>query len=97
MAVNLRKEAKGRECQIRIPGACNGDPDTVVLAHLSGGGMGRKHSDLLGAWACSACHDGVDGRAKTDFDPNSIKLWHLEGMARTLEILASEDKIVVGK
>ncbi|MEX9297344.1 nuclease domain-containing protein, partial [Providencia alcalifaciens] len=22
---NLRKEAKGRECQVRIPGVCNGN------------------------------------------------------------------------
>lgn len=30
---NLRKEARGRECQIRIPGVCNGNPETVVLTH----------------------------------------------------------------
>lgn len=29
---NLRKEAKGRECQVRLPGICNGNNETVVLA-----------------------------------------------------------------
>ncbi|MEI9716942.1 nuclease domain-containing protein, partial [Moellerella wisconsensis] len=27
---NLRKEAKGRECQVRIPSVCNGNSETVV-------------------------------------------------------------------
>ncbi|MFO5541033.1 nuclease domain-containing protein, partial [Klebsiella pneumoniae] len=30
---NLRKEARGRECTVRIPGHCNGNPETSVLAH----------------------------------------------------------------
>ncbi len=30
---NLRKEARGRECQVRIYGICNGNPETTVLAH----------------------------------------------------------------
>ena len=63
--VNLRKEAKGRECQVRIVGVCNGNPETVVLAHYRMGGlngMGMKPDDIFGAWACSACHDAVDGR-----------------------------------
>ncbi len=28
---NLRKEARGRECQVRIYGVCNGNPETTVL------------------------------------------------------------------
>lgn len=49
---NLRKEAKGRECQIRLPGICNHNPATTVLAHyrLSGTcGMGMKPNNLQGA------------------------------------------------
>ncbi|HBS0984508.1 DUF1364 family protein, partial [Klebsiella pneumoniae] len=30
---NLRKAARGRECTVRIPGYCNGNPETSVLAH----------------------------------------------------------------
>ena len=60
--MNLRKLAKGKPCMVRIPSVCNHNPETTVLAHLGGGGMGMKHPDLLGAWCCSDCHDVVDGR-----------------------------------
>ena len=48
---NLRKEARGRECQVRIYGVCNGKPETTVLAHyrMSGiCGTGMKPDDLSG-------------------------------------------------
>lgn len=31
---DLRKAARGRECQVRIPGVCNGNPETTILAHI---------------------------------------------------------------
>ena len=52
---NLRKEAKGRECQVRISGVCNGNSETVVGAHYRMAGLcgtGCKPSDLFIAWAC---------------------------------------------
>ncbi|GAB0713900.1 hypothetical protein MZ16F90_35030 [Escherichia coli] len=36
---NLRKEARGRECQVRIYGVCNGNPETTVLAHYRMAGI----------------------------------------------------------
>ena len=80
---NLRKEAKGRECQVRIPGICNHNHETVVLAHLGGGGMGTKQPDLLGAFCCSTCHDAVDGRSMTPFFSGEIQRFHLDGVIRT--------------
>ncbi|MEQ1969351.1 DUF1364 domain-containing protein [Xenorhabdus nematophila] len=92
---NLRKEAKGRECQVRIPGICNGNSETVVLAHYRMAGIcgtGMKPPDLFGAWACSACHDEIDRRTRrTDTDYAHIA--HLEGVIRTQSILLSEGKI----
>lgn len=61
--MNLRKLAKGQDCQIRLP-VCNGNPETTVLAHfrMSGiSGMGIKPPDWLCAWACSDYHSYVDG------------------------------------
>ena len=55
--------------------------------------MGRKQSDLHGAWGCSACHDVVDGRAKADYPRELLKLWHLEGVIRTQQILLDEGLI----
>lgn len=83
---DLRKLARGRECAVRIPGVCNGDPETTVLAHfrLAGiSGMGIKSPDLIAAFACSACHDAIDRRAHTDLDRDYVRLAHLEGVVRT--------------
>jgi hypothetical protein len=98
--MNLRKEAQGRECQIRIPSICNGNPETVVLAHLNnkrlfGVGTGQKVPDIFGAWACSACHDAVDGRYKgyTDYHYKDMERLHSEGVFRTQSILLEEGKI----
>ena len=93
MKTTLRSYAKGRECQIRAPG-CNHNNDTVVLCHLNGGGMGMKHHDLLGAWGCSKCHDYVDNR--TGIASQTMrKLYHLEGMVRTLQCLIDEGVIQI--
>ena len=92
----LRKEAKGRGCMVRIPAVCNHNSETTVLAHyrLAGvSGIGMKSPDVLGAWACSACHDAIDRRAHTDLDRDYVRLLHLEGMARTLAQLNREGLI----
>jgi hypothetical protein len=81
---------------IRLPGICTNDPSTVVLAHvrlIGVSGMGMKSPDLLGAWACSACHDVVDRRVKTNIDIGEIRLAHLEGMVRTINQLIREEKV----
>jgi hypothetical protein len=81
---------------VRLEGICNHNSDTVVLAHirLSGvSGMGMKADDLLGAWACSACHDAIDRRFRTDLDRDYVRLAHLEGMVRTIAQLRKEGLI----
>ena len=97
--MNLRKEAKGRNCQVMIPGICNRNPETVVLAHLNNKrlfkcGMSLKVPDEYGAWACSSCHDAIDGRRfATKFTDDEIKIMHLEGVIRTQLILKDEGKL----
>lgn len=64
MKKSLRTLARGQECMVRTH-ACNGNPETTVLAHIRRGnvaGMGQKPPDTCGVWACSACHDLIDGR-----------------------------------
>ncbi len=92
----LRKAARGRECQIRIGTVCNGNPETTVLCHLPGGGMGMKRHDLLGAWGCSSCHSVVDGAVKSNYTPEQRLLFLLDGMIRTQEILLKEGLIKCG-
>lgn len=89
MNTNLRKAARGRDCTVRLPGVCNRDPATVVLAHLSGGGMGAKRHDLHAAICCSACHDEVDRRTRL-LDANDVARWHLEAVIRTQVIWLDE-------
>ena len=84
---DLRKLAKGKPCMVRFPGICNFNPETTVLAHVRMGGlsgMGIKAEDLFGSWACSACHDYVDGRTHImTHDRDARRLALLEGVLRT--------------
>ena len=92
---NLRKEAQGRECQVRLPGICNGNSETVVLAHYRMAGLcgvGMKPNDLFGAWACSACHDEIDRRTRRT-DASEAHMAHLEGVIRTQAALIAEGKL----
>lgn len=89
----IRKSAKGEECQVRIPNVCNHNPETTVLAHLNGGGWGRKQHDIHGAYCCSDCHDAIDGRSKVVWGGDILKLWHLEGVIRTQIILLEKGLI----
>ncbi len=84
----IRKAARGQECQVRIPGICNFNPETTVLAHRPGGPMGGKTPDYQGAFCCLSCHDIIDLRVKApDHSRLSIDLYFYEGVFRTQEIL----------
>ena len=91
--MNLRKAARGRECQVRLVGVCNGDPATTVLAHyrLMGlSGIGIKSPDIFGAFSCSSCHDAIDRRTHMELDRDAVRLAHAEGVFRTQAILIAE-------
>lgn len=98
MAIKLREEARGRECLVRIPQVCNGNPETTILAHLNnkrlfGVGTGQKAPDIFGAHCCSSCHDVVDGRVKTLWEDLQIQIWFMEGCFRTMNVLMNEGKL----
>jgi len=78
----LRDSALGESCTLRLPGICNHDTDTVVLCHLrhlSSAGIGQKPDDTAAVYACSACHDAIDGRTRTDM--TQWEIGHEEGRA----------------
>lgn len=96
--MNLRKLANGKPCMVRLPGICNGDTATTVLAHfrlLGISGMGIKSPDVLGSWACSACHDAIDRRSNMDLERDYVRLAHLEGVMRTQAELLSQGLLTV--
>lgn len=76
----IRKAARGQDCMMGIPGACNHDPATTVLCHspflADGRGMGLKAPDEKACFGCSACHDVLDGRRPR---PPGITLLAVEG------------------
>lgn len=99
---NLRKEARGEECQIRIEGVCNFDSSTTVLCHLNGSGTGTKFGnadpaeDILGAHGCSRCHDAVDGRNKNHgHSKEHVLICFYEGVFRTQRLLIRRGKIKI--
>ena len=76
----IRKSARGEHCTLLL-GNCSSD-ETVVLCHIGKNrGMAIKCSDHFAVYACSSCHDIIDGRAKSQYgklELDSIKLIALE-------------------
>ena len=64
----LTDSARGEDCTLVLPRICNRNPETTVLAHVRtpGVGYGIKPADWFGVYACSACHDALDGRVNID-------------------------------
>ena len=82
------KLARGKDCQVRIEGVCNFNPETTVLAHvriIGVSGLGMKSPSILGAWACAACHQACDtGQYNgVHYEREFCELALLRGMART--------------
>ena len=87
----IRESARGEQCMVRVPGVCNGDPETVVLAHLNGAGVGRKAPDHHAAFSCVACHSWLDGDyAQQGYSREYRDLLHLEGVIRTQDRLVAK-------
>ncbi|HYD75756.1 MAG TPA: nuclease domain-containing protein [Ramlibacter sp.] len=91
----IRDSARGEACAVRLIGVCNHNPETTVWSHYPGHagdrGMGTKSLDLAGCYACSACHDAVDGRTRyPGLDALALRLaWH-EAHLRSLVRLAQK-------
>jgi hypothetical protein len=87
----IRSEARDRDCEIRLPGICNFNPETTVLAHLrliGISGFGIKCPDELGAFACSSCHAYVDSH-----HDDATKIAFYEAIFRTQAQLLRESKL----
>jgi hypothetical protein len=88
--MNLRREAIGRECQIRLPG-CTTEPCCLCHFRQMGlSGMGMKPPDQIGAWGCSSCHEKVDSSGRGDIQ---TQLDFARAVFRTQNILIREGKI----
>ncbi len=84
--------ARGRSCQIRIVGVCNGDPETTVPCHLRMhgiSGIGYIADSIFVAWGCSDCHSYCDMHSD-----DATKRAFYEGVFRTQAILLREGRIL---
>lgn len=96
---NLRKQARGRDCQIRSP-VCSFNSDESVLCHvrINGiSGMGLKAPDLLAAVGCAPCHALVDtGRYQdVELTKDDRDLYLLKGVMRTQAMWIKEGLVKV--
>lgn len=89
-ATPIRQSAKGQPCQVRVPFICNGDSSTTVLAHLNGAGLALKAHDHEAAYACSACHEWLDGGYVKTHTRAERDLYHLEGVINTQRLLVEQ-------
>ena len=82
----LRQSAKGQQCTLQIPGVCNHNPETTVLAHLpdESKGMNRKSDDFVAAFSCEACHSMIDGRVKRTIPELELEWYMRRAQTRTL-------------
>ncbi|MPW31914.1 DUF1364 family protein [Agarivorans sp. B2Z047] len=79
----ITESAKGEECQVRIPGACNGNPETTVLAHVGKNReRGIKCDDTFAVFACSSCHDEIDRRMRL-YPNEQVTTVNFESVERT--------------
>jgi hypothetical protein len=89
----IRAAARGQDCTVRLPGICNFNPETTVLAHLPCGqrGIGIKSPDNIAVFSCSACHDAIDGRVRVGIDWKDM----LRALAKTQLILIEKGIMVI--
>jgi hypothetical protein len=93
----IRDSAKGEECTLKSPGACNYDAETTVLCHftLHNGGSAKLNGDLSAGYGCSGCHDAIDGRKVYDWMSGDKEFYMRRSMVRTLDRLVDKGIVVI--
>ncbi len=95
----LREYARDQECLVAIPGICNFNRETTILAHPNFRsvfmcGMGQKPPDWAGAHSCSSCHDVIDGRVtQEDYTDDEIEIMFCMGIFKTLKKVIEQSEI----
>lgn len=93
----LRDYARGKRCMVNLE-CCNHNPETTVLAHVypkGTKGMGMKGLDIIATWACSSCHDVLDGRAKSEYSHEDLQRIGFESALKTIEALYDDEMLNV--
>ena len=85
----LLAAAKGQQCQLQIPGVCQGGTETTVACHspLCEDRNGTKAPDFSIAFGCMACHDVLDRRKRAGaqyLTEDDQRYYFHRGLLRTL-------------
>ena len=82
----ITKSARGEDCTLML-GNCSSN-ETVVLCHIGKNrGVGIKCGDHFAVYACSNCHDIIDGRAPAVYGHDMIDSAKLIALERTQQKL----------
>ena len=78
----IRKSAKGEDCSLRLVPCAS--VETTVLAHIGRNrGMSIKCADYFAVYACSNCHDVIDGRVNAGFSKLELQAEKLRALEET--------------
>ena len=88
----LLAQAKDKPCTLQLHPYCNANTETTVAAHLPSAykGMGLKSPDWWHVYACSTCHDIIDGRRYTDLTKAEVFKAMLDARFRTEAIIREQ-------
>ena len=90
----ITKSARGEDCTMLL-GECSGN-ETVVLCHIGHNrGMGIKCSDHFAVYACSSCHDIMDGRAPALYGDDMVDNAKMFALERTQQKLIDKGLLVI--
>lgn len=90
---------RGQPCYVALPGVCNGNPETVVPAHIRQigiSGAGIKAPDIFACPACFECHNAIDRRSHMDLDRDYVQLAHYKALVAWQNELYRREIINVG-
>jgi len=91
----ITKSARGEDCALRLD-ECNGNNETVVLCHIGmNRGMGFKCGDHFAVYACSSCHDIIDGRSYTNNRRTDLQREKLRALEETQRKLIYKGLLVI--
>lgn len=90
----IRNSARGEDCSLRI---CDcSSYETVVFCHIGKSrGMGIKCGDHFGIYACSSCHDIIDGRVQSGFSSLELEHEKLRALEETQGKLITKGLMVI--
>lgn len=90
----IRQSARDEDCSLRL-GMCSGN-ETVILAHIGRNrGMGIKCGDNMAVYACSNCHDLIDGRVDNPHLDLDLEYEKLRALEETQGKLISKGLMVI--